>query len=74
MVELARLIQSSAELTPEASRAIEAPEFIKLGLTDAAFTLLDPERYLVISVDIDLIVALENKGFDVVNFNSLFFD
>ncbi len=73
MIELARLIKSSGELTPEASQAADAPEFIRLGLTDAAFTLLDPERYVIATVDLDLIVALEVRGFEVVNFNTFLY-
>jgi hypothetical protein len=74
MVALGRLIRASGELTPEASRASESPEFIRLGLTDAAFALLDPERYRVLSADLDLVVALEKRGFEVVNFHTLLFE
>ena len=74
MVALAGVIRSNDELTPEAIRASEAREFIRLGLTDAAFALLDPDRYIVLSADLDLIVALEIRGFAVVNFDTLLFD
>ena len=74
MAALAALIRTSDELTPQASRASATPEFIRLGLTDAAFTLLDSKLYRVLSADLDLIVALERRGFEVVNFHTLLFD
>ena len=74
MEKLAALIGSTGELTPDAIRASAAPEFIRLGLTDAAFTILDPEVYIVLSADLDLIVALQYRGFEAVNFQTLLFD
>jgi len=74
MAALADFIGEGEELTPEATRASAAPEFLRLGLTDAAFTLLDPARYCVLSADLDLIVALQTRGFEVVNFHALLFD
>lgn len=74
MAALAGLIQTTGELTPPASRAAAAPEFVRLGLTDAAFALLDPARYRILSADLDLIVALERRGFEVINFQTLLFD
>ena len=74
MSALAALIRTSDELTPAASRASAAPEFMRLGLTDAAFILLDTERYRVLSADLDLIVALQRRGFEAVNFHALLFD
>ncbi len=74
MAVLASLIQTSEELTPEAARASATPQFLRLGLTDAAFTLLDTARYRVISADLDLIVALQGCGFEVVNFHAELFD
>ncbi len=74
MATLAGLIQTSEELAPTAARASAAPEFLRLGLTDAAFTLIDSSRYRVLSADLDLIVALEMQGFEVLNFHALLFD
>jgi hypothetical protein len=71
---LGRLIRTSDELTTTALRASAAPEFVRLGLTDAAFTLLDRERYRVLSVDLDLIVALQRRDFEAANFQTLLFD
>jgi hypothetical protein len=74
MTGLAGIVAVIEELTPAASQVCAVPEFLRLGLTDAAFTLLDPKRYGVISADIDLILALQMRGFEVVNFHTALFD
>ncbi len=51
-----------------------APEFPRLGLTDSALALLDPERFLALSADLDLVVALQRRGFEAVNFDTMLFD
>lgn len=73
MAALGALIERSDELTPTARAVSRLPEFRRLGLTDAAFTQLDPKLCTVLSADLDLILALQAKGFDVVNFHHLIF-
>lgn len=47
------------------------PEFLRLGLTDAAVISLAMTGPLVMSTDLDLCIALESRGLDVVNYNHL---
>ena len=72
MAALAVIIRASEELTPAAAAASMTPEFFRLGLTDSVFTLLDPERYLVLSADYALVDALARRGFDAVCFPGAF--
>ena len=74
MAAFGALIESGDELTPSARHVVAVPEFRRLGLTDAAFTQLDSRLYTVLSADLDLILALQTKGFEVVNFHHLIFD
>jgi hypothetical protein len=73
MVALAGIIATIEELTPAASDVCLSPEFIRLGLTDAAFGRLDPARHEIISADRDLVAALQTQGFQVINFHDLLF-
>ena len=74
MVALADLIGRCDELAPKARSVSALPEFLRLGLTDAAFATLRPDEFRVISADIDLIVALQNRNVEVVNVQHLLFD
>jgi hypothetical protein len=74
MIALAGIVDVIEELTPAASEVCAAPEYLRLGPTDAAITLLDPKRYGVISADLDLVVALQMRGFEVMNFHTALFD
>jgi len=74
MLVLQELIQTCDELTPSARQASELPEFFRLGLTDAAFISLDPEKHTFLSADLDLVIALQNRGVDAINFFHLAFE
>ena len=71
MAGLAGIIGLVDELTPAASGVCTTPEFIRLGLTDAGLCHLDPDLYEVLSADRDLVIALQARGFQVVNFHDL---
>ena len=47
------------------------PAFIPLGLTDAGIVALARDRWLVLTVDLDLWRMLQAEGLDVVNFHHL---
>lgn len=47
------------------------PAFVPLGLTDAGIVELARDRWLVLTVDLDLSWMLESEGLDVVNFQHL---
>jgi hypothetical protein len=66
---LGALVSRAEELTIPAIRAVSDMHFPRLGLTDCAFTLLDQSLFHVLSVDLELILALQAKGFDVTNFH-----
>lgn len=74
MLALRILIGRLGEFAPEARQASALPEFVRLGLTDAAFATHEPGEFRLISADLDLIVALQNRGMEVVNFHHLLFD
>ena len=70
---LGKLVSRVEELSVPAINAVAIPEFLRLGLTDSAFVLLDPSKYRILSADIDLILALQARGFEVTNFQQLLF-
>ena len=70
---LGRVIAKVEEFPASSLEAAHAAEFPRLGLTDAAFFQLDPQCFRVLSADIDLILALQPKGFEVLNFQHLIF-
>ncbi len=54
------------------TEAAEAEEFQRLGLTDAAILLLSEEDLMVLTDDIRLYLALQNRGLNAaVNFNHI---
>lgn len=53
------------------SVAAEDAAFRFLGLTDAAIAVAASARVLVLSVDLDLVTHLQNRGIDALNFNHL---
>lgn len=73
MIAFGLLLGAVQEVTPRASDVGKTPNFVRLGLTDAALlqldpVQLDPEHFAVASADLDLIVTLTARGFEVVNF------
>jgi hypothetical protein len=71
MIAFGLLLGAVQEVTPRASDVGKTPNFVRLGLTDAALLQLDPEHFAVASADLDLIVTLTARGFEVVNFYDL---
>ena len=56
----------------DASRDVVADAaFMPLGLTDAAIAMLQSRKLLVLTVDLNLWLALQRRGVDAVNFNHL---
>jgi hypothetical protein len=69
------MLKSRIELMDE--RFLEAchitahGSFARLGITDAAIVLLSNHGPLILTDDFDLYIDIENRGFDVINFNHL---
>jgi hypothetical protein len=74
MTVFRQLIQSAQEPHVESKRAVEQPSFVRLGLTDAAITSLNPGEVEILTVDHDLHMESSRSGFDVVNLTSYFHD
>lgn len=64
-------VQFFKERRPESKKLVRTEFFPRFGLTDSAILDLPPKRYLVLSVDAALVIALQKKGVDAVNFNHL---
>jgi hypothetical protein len=67
----AHAVQLFKERRPESKKLVQTDAFFDFGLTDCAILDLPPKRYLVLSVDAALVLALRKKGVDAVNFNHL---
>ncbi len=68
---LSATIQSFKERRPEAKTLVQSGAFFNFGLTDSAILDMPPKKYLVLSIDAALIIALQKKGVDAINFNHL---
>jgi len=68
---VAKAIQSFKERREESKKLVLAEEFFNFGLTDTAILDLPSKRYLVLSIDAALVIALQKKGVDAINFNHL---
>ena len=68
---VAKAIQSFKERRPESKNLVQAGAFFDFGLTDSAVLDIPPKKYLVLSVDAALVIALQKKGVDAINFNYL---
>lgn len=64
-------IQSFKERRPESKNLVQSDYFLRFGLTDSSVLDLPPKSYLVLSVDAGLVIALQKKGVDAINFNHL---
>jgi hypothetical protein len=67
----AKAVQSIKERRTEAKTLVQSSGFFDYGLTDSAILDLPAKKYLVLSVDAALVIALNKKGVDAVNFNHL---
>jgi hypothetical protein len=68
---IAQVIQAFKERRQESRNLVRTEYFYRFGLTDSAILDLPPKKYLVLSVDAKLVIALQKKGIDAVNFNHL---
>lgn len=66
---LKTFFEKSIEIYLPSEKCFEDLHFKRLGLTDAGIIMLSKEGYLVMSVDLELCVAIERNGNDVINFN-----
>ena len=64
-------VQSFKERRSESKKLVQTEAFFNFGLTDCAVLDLPPKKYLILSVDAALVIALQKKGVDAVNFNHL---
>lgn len=68
---IAEAVQVFKERRPESKKLVRLGGFLDFGLTDCAILDLPPGRYLVLSVDAALVIALQRRGVDAINFNHL---
>ena len=68
---VADTVPSFKERRPEAKNLVQTRAFLDFGLTDSASLDLPPKKYLVLSTDLELIIALQKKGVDAINFAHL---
>ncbi len=71
LLAIAKNLQAFKERRPEAKKLVMTEAFAKFGLTDSGILDLPPGKYLVLSVDAELVVALQKKKVDAINFNHL---
>jgi hypothetical protein len=64
-------IELFQEASPTSINASQRPEFRYLGLTDAAIILESIGKWLVLTDDLPLYVALNKAGVDVLNFTAI---
>jgi hypothetical protein len=68
---IAKTVQSFKERRSESKKLVRTDFFLHFGLTDSAVLDLPPKKYLVLSVDAPLVIALQKRGIDAINFNHL---
>jgi hypothetical protein len=68
---IAQAVKAFKERRPEARNLVKTDFFHRFGLTDSAVLDLPPKKYLVLSIDAALVIALQKKGVDAINFNHL---
>lgn len=64
-------IELFEEASPTSINASQRPEFRYLGLTDAAIILESIGKWLVLTDDLPLFIALNRAGVDVLNFTAI---
>lgn len=67
--EFRRLVTMIEEQHDPSRTLVSHPLFARLGLTDAAIATVGERGILVITADLDLHVALEQRGAEAINFN-----
>jgi len=65
---LVRQIEERFDASPI---VVDDPLFMRLGLTDAAIATVCAQGNLVLTADLPLQVALQERGFDALNFNHI---
>ncbi|GGA40150.1 PIN domain-containing protein [Sphingomonas psychrolutea] len=70
-VSLAELILQSDELAVSGVTVVKIPEYVRLGVTDAAILALLADGCSLVSVDFDLYIASVAAGHSAINFNHL---
>jgi hypothetical protein len=68
---ISKSIQTFKERRPQSKELVRAEAFMNFGLTDTAILDLPPKKYLVLSIDAALVIALQKKGVEAINFNHL---
>lgn len=68
---ISQATQAFKERRPESKNLVRTEFFHRFGLTDSAILDLPPKKYLVLSTDAALVLALQKKGVDAINFNHL---
>jgi hypothetical protein len=68
---LRQLLCGMHEIQVASILAMERPEYLALGLTDAVILALQKKPANLLTVDLGLTLAAQRAGFDVVNYNWL---
>jgi hypothetical protein len=63
------LIKNTTEIFIASAEASSRKEFFRIGLSDSALLEVSKKDIVMLSVDLDLCVAAESAGYQVVNFN-----
>jgi hypothetical protein len=63
------VIANSEETYVPSRKASERDEFVRLGLTDASLVDTSTDEITVLTTDLDLYLAVMNKGASAINFN-----
>ena len=66
---LRSLVRGMRELPMASLAAMERPEYLRLGLTDAVLLALQQSPANLLTVDLGLTLAAQRAGFHVVNYN-----
>jgi hypothetical protein len=69
--KISNLAQTFKERRVESKKLTQAESFPRFGLTDSAILDLSPKSYFVLSVDVELVIALQKKRIDAINFNNI---
>lgn len=68
---LRSVVASSEETYVPSRKASERKEFVRLGLTDASLIEMSSDETTVLTADLDLYLAVLNKGASAINFNHI---
>lgn len=70
-VALQDIVDASIEIHVAAGVAARAPDYLRLGLTDAVLLELSKADRVLLSDDLDLCLAAEYRRYRVINYNHL---